>query len=72
MTEAVIFAVGAILFVFTTGATVTFGLYRVHELQLRDMKESERIAEVEDLGLTEIYFTQPVGDEVRPGSPIQR
>ena len=63
MNEVLIFGVGAILFILTTGATVSFGLYRVHELQMQDIAASERIAEVEDLGLTEIYRTAPVEDE---------
>lgn len=58
MSEAIIFAIGSVLFVLTTGATVTFGLYRSHELQVRDMEESERITEIEERGLTEIYRTK--------------
>ena len=63
MNEAIIFGIGAIMFVFTTGATVTFGLYCAHELQLRDMEDSERIVKVEDRGLTEIYRTQRLDGE---------
>jgi len=63
MSEVIIFTVGSILFILTTGATVSFGLFRAHELQIRDMKDSPRIAEIEELGLTELYRTQPVDEQ---------
>lgn len=63
MSEILIFSVGAVLFVLTTGATVTFGLYRAHELQVEDMERSDRIANIEGNRLTEIYRTQRVADD---------
>lgn len=66
MSEAAIFAIGAVMFIITTGATVTFGMHRSHELHVKDMEKSARIAEIEERPYTEIYRTQPVGDEVDP------
>lgn len=63
MSEVLIFAVGAVLFVITTGATFSFGLVRVHELQMEDLERSDRIAEVEDLGLTEIHHAKALDDD---------
>jgi hypothetical protein len=62
MSEVIIFAVGAVLFVVTTGATFSFGLVRVHEWQMDDMERSDRIAEVEELGLTEIHRARPLDE----------
>ena len=63
MSEVIIFALGAVLFVITTGATFSFGLVRVHELQMEDLARSDRIAEVEELGFTEIHHAQPLEGE---------
>lgn len=63
MSEAAIFGIGAVMFVLTTGATVTFGLHRSHELHIKDMEKSKRIAEIEESQYTEIYRTQPVSDD---------
>ena len=40
MSEAAIFAVGSVLFVMTTWATIAYGLATVHELRLRDIEKS--------------------------------
>lgn len=69
MSEVVIFAIGAVLFVVTTGATFSFGLVRVHELQIEDLERSERISSVEDLGLTEIYRAQPLDERDAVAGP---
>ncbi len=69
MSEVVIFALGAVLFVITTGATFSFGLVRIHELQIEDMARSDRIAEVEERGLTEIYRAQPLAAQPPASAP---
>lgn len=60
MSEALIFAIGSVMFVATAGATVTFGMFRAHELQREDLESSKRVAEVEETTFTEIYRTQPL------------
>ncbi len=60
MTDLVLFALGSLVFLAVTWATVAFGVARVHEMQYDDMEESERIAWIEDRALTEIYKTRPV------------
>ena len=59
MTEVAVFSFGAVMFVLTTWATLAFGLRRIHELQLRDLEESDVITEIRDDGLTEIHVTLP-------------
>ena len=66
MSEIFIFGVGAVLFVLTTGATMSFGLFRSHELQMLDMADSDRIREIEETGLTEVYRTQRLEGEDLP------
>ena len=68
MTEAVIFAIGSLMFVATAGASVTFGMFRAHELQRQDLEESPRVAEVEETTFTEIHRTQPVAGEPGPAT----
>ena len=66
MTEAVIFIIGSVLFVITAGASVTFGMFRAHELQRQDLDESPRVAEVEETTFTELHRTQRLPNEFEP------
>ena len=69
MSEAAIFSVGAVMFIATTWATLSFGLRRMYELQRRDLEASERIGEIRKQGLTEIHVSVPLPEEEEaPGS----
>lgn len=57
MSDAVIFSVGSLFFIATSWATISFGLSRVHELKVQDLRESGREITVTESGLTEIYET---------------
>lgn len=73
MTEAAIFAVGSVMFVITTWATIAYGLTTVHELRLRDIDSSGDVS-VEPAGqYTERYVrtsndTPPPRQEEGPSS----
>lgn len=62
MSEVAIFTFGAVMFIATAWATIAFGLQRISELQAADLRESGRVAEVRDDGLTEIHVTLPAED----------
>ncbi len=66
MSEALIFAVGSIMFIVTTGATVYFGMFRMHELQRIDLEKSPRIVAVDEGQYTDIHRTQRLEGEVEP------
>lgn len=67
MSEVAIFAFGSVMFVMTTWATFSFGMRRVHELQMLDLAESSRISEIRNEGLTEIHVSTSLqGEERRP------
>ncbi len=57
MNEAAIFGIGSVVFSLTTWATLAFGMRRAHELQMRDLDASDRIAEVRSARLTELHMT---------------
>lgn len=63
MTEALIFVIGSVLFVVTAGASVTFGMFRAHELQRKDLEASPRVSEIEETTFTEIHRTQRLPGE---------
>ena len=60
MNEAAIFGIGSVVFGITTWATLAFGMRRAHELQMRDLGGSDRIAEVRSRRFTELYMTTDV------------
>lgn len=68
MTDVAIFSVGAVMFIMTTWATIAFGLQRVHELKLRDMAQSDLVAQARDDGLTNIYVAQQAPDDSGAGA----
>lgn len=57
MNEAAIFGIGSVVFSLTTWATLAFGMRRAHELHIRDLGASDRIAEVRSGPLTELHMT---------------
>ena len=59
MSDVAIFGVGSVMFTLTTWATIAFGMSRIHDVQLRDLESSNRIAEVRASGLTELHMTIP-------------
>ena len=63
MSELWVFVLGVTVFIATSWATLVFGLRRMYDLHKRDMEASERITEVKDLGLTEIYRTRRLDGE---------
>jgi len=64
MTEVAVFGIGSVMFMATTWATFAFGMKRVHQLQMRDLASSDRIAEVRRDNLTELHMTvQPLHDQ---------
>jgi len=69
MSEVAIFGAGSIMFMLTTWATIAFGMGRIHEIQMRDLENSDLIAEVRDTGLTELHMTIPSED---PGTSDDR
>jgi hypothetical protein len=58
MSEIAIFSFGAVMFIMTTWATFSFGLRRMHELQLEDLAKSDRVAEAQESGFTELHVTK--------------
>ena len=66
MTEAILFVVGSVVFVITAGASVTFGMFRAHELQRADLESSQRVSDVEETTFTEIHRTQRLPGEPDP------
>ncbi|NND04541.1 MAG: hypothetical protein HKN91_17335 [Acidimicrobiia bacterium] len=70
MSEALLFAVGSIMFIVTSGATVYFGMSRMHELQRVDLEMSPRVVAVDEGQYTEVYRTQRLEDDVEP-SPAE-
>ena len=65
MSEVAIFSFGSVLFIMTTWATFSFGMRRIHELQMRDLADSSRISEVRAEGLTEVHVSTDVAGETR-------
>ena len=63
MNEIAIFGFGSFLFILTAWATFAFGLHRVHELQLRDVADTNRSPVDRPGGLTEIYVTHADADD---------
>ena len=63
MSQGVLFAIGSVLFIATAWAAVAFGLSRMHQLRLEQMRESG-LDEVSASGLTSRYVeTARSGDE---------
>ena len=55
MSNTLLFAVGGVLFIITTGATVAFLLSRVMAAHRRQLLDSEAISHIESDRFTEIY-----------------
>ena len=55
MSDGLLFAVGGVLFIITTGATIAFLLSRVMAAHRRQLLESETISHIESERFTEIY-----------------
>jgi hypothetical protein len=58
MSEALIFGIGSVLFIAITWAAVAFGVQRMHELEVADLKDSEQQAVPRDDGLTELHKSE--------------
>lgn len=63
MSDIALFAFGGAVFTITTWATIAFGLARVHQLQRADIDHSSGKWDVREGALTEVYITEPTGDE---------
>jgi hypothetical protein len=55
MSDGIIFAIGGVLFLITTGATIAFLLSRFMELHRRELLKSPAIERIESDDFTEIY-----------------
>jgi hypothetical protein len=62
MSDLFVFSFGSIIFIFSTWATLSFGLAKMHELAEKDMNESPRIAEIQKGQFTDVYVTQPLDE----------
>lgn len=58
MSEALIFGIGSVLFIAITWAAVAFGVHRMHELEVADLRNSEQEAVTRDDGLTELHIPE--------------
>ena len=66
MSDLAIFAIGSVIFTFTTWATFSFGLRRMAELQARELDESNVVVIKRDDGLTELHVARSAEqDEMR-------
>ena len=66
MSDGLLFAVGGVLFIITTGATIAFLLSRVMAAHRRQLLESEAISHIESERFTEIYVRD---DDSKPTAP---
>jgi hypothetical protein len=62
MTDGVIFAIGGVLFIGTTWATVAFLLTRFNELHRRDVLSSPVVDRIESDGLVERHVSSSDSD----------
>ena len=75
MSNSLLFAIGGVLFIITTGATIAFLLSRVMAAHRRQLLESESVSHIESDRFTEIYvrddvakMTVPAGIDAASGS----
>lgn len=69
MSDGLIFAIGGVLFIGTTWATIVFLLTRFSEAHRRDVLSSPIVDRIESDGLVERYISSPdsdSGSEVTP------
>ncbi|CAN5745435.1 hypothetical protein BH23ACT4_BH23ACT4_03340 [soil metagenome] len=59
MSEALIFGIGSVLFIAVTWAAIAFGLQRMHDLEVADLRDSEQRAVPRADGLTELHAAEP-------------
>jgi hypothetical protein len=68
MSEAAIFAVGSVVFVITTWATIAYGLATIHELRLKDLGTDPSV-EVRSSGqFTELHVRTAAAGEAETTS----
>ena len=58
MSDIAIFAIGSVIFTFTTWATFSFGLRRMGEIQARELARSKVTVIPREGGLTELHVTK--------------
>lgn len=58
MSEALIFGIGSVLFIAITWAGVAFGVQRMHDLEVADLRDSEQQVVTRDDGLTELHIPE--------------
>ena len=58
MSDLAIFAIGSVIFTFTTWATFSFGLRRMGEIQARELARSKVTVIPRESGLTELHVTR--------------
>lgn len=75
MSDVAIFAIGGVLFVITTGATIAFLLKQVMAAHRRELLESDAISHIEEDRFTELHIyddeskvTAPAGIDDAGGS----
>jgi len=59
MGEVAIFSVGAVLFSFTTWATIAFGMDKMQKALIDDLEESDVVTEIRDGKYTDLHLTRP-------------
>jgi hypothetical protein len=59
MSEGAIFAVGAVLFIATTWATIAFFLSKLNDVHRREMLASSEISGIESDTFTEVHVRAP-------------
>ncbi|MEX1249273.1 MAG: hypothetical protein WEA57_01150 [Acidimicrobiia bacterium] len=58
MSEALIFGIGSVLFIAVTWAAVAFGVQRMHDLEVADLRDSDQQTVPRDDGLTELHVSK--------------
>ena len=58
MSDIAIFAIGSVIFSFTTWATFSFGLRRMAEIQARELEDSNIAVIPREDGLTELHVAR--------------
>ncbi|HSF87263.1 MAG TPA: hypothetical protein VLG28_16615 [Acidimicrobiia bacterium] len=57
MSDVAIFAVGSVVFVITSWATIAYGLAAVHQMRVRDVNESPTVGLRTATQFTDVYVT---------------
>lgn len=58
MSEALIFGIGSVLSIAVTWAAIAFGVQRMHDIEVADLRDSEQRVVSRDDGLTELHASE--------------